>query len=256
MVVNELLRRTPRLSKRLTVWVGLPVEYHDLYDEYFDCLRDQVSVRFFATHVEQGDRYFVKLGLVKLLDQLAAKDQFFYLDYDHLVMGPLQLEAEATLANCIQVSSEVKRYGAKISLVDADLVAAIPVNDRYHYNNSLMFSSVATMRQACSGWSEVYHQLDGLAPEQREEIAFCTAAQAAGGQLLPVAFHIQEYFGRASCRSALFHFGGASAPAVELKGYLQERAFEFCWERFTLESLRTEHQRMVAKLTGLLALSA
>ena len=142
-----------RLAKRLTVWVGLPVEYHDLYAEYFDCLRDQVTVRFFATEVEQGDRFFVKFGLLGLLERLAPEDQFLYLDYDHLVLGPLQLEA--TPAHCICVSSEVKQYGAKLSLVGADVMDAIPVGERVHYNNSLMFSSVATMRQMAGTHSDV-----------------------------------------------------------------------------------------------------
>ena len=67
-----------------------------------------------------------------------------------------------------------------------------------------MFSSVATMRQVAGNWLKMYYRLDGFAPEQREEIAFCTAAQVSGSQLIPVAHHVQEYFGRASCRSHSF----------------------------------------------------
>ena len=171
MVVNELLEHSRGLGEQVTVWIGLPEEYHARYDKYFDCLRDRACVRFFATQMEQGDRYFVKLGLIELLEQLDPTDQFLYLDYDHLVLD--QLHLEATPSRCIRVSSEVKAYAAKLSLVGADLDAVIPGSERYHYNNSLIFSTVATLRkQVGTTWLEMYQELEGVAYEQREEVAF------------------------------------------------------------------------------------
>ena len=41
---------------------------------------------------------------------------------------------------------------------------------------------------------------------------------------------------------------------MRLKAFLQQRAFEFNWERFDRDCLRTEHRRMVAKLASLKSL--
>ena len=116
------------------MWVGLLVEYHDLYAEYFDCLRIGVSVRFFATEFEQGINYFVKLGLVGLLERLPAQDQFLYLDYDHLVLGRLQLEATPNTASGSARGETV--WLQSLLVQEPDMVDAIPSNARLHYNNS------------------------------------------------------------------------------------------------------------------------
>ena len=252
MVINELLHCSSRWCEGLTVWVGLSSELHDQYDQYFEPLQDRVSLRFFETQFLEHDRYYVKLGLVDLVEQLSPQDQFLYIDYDHLVLGALDLDFNEQ--HTILVSSELKELEEGVSATISKSATLAAKVTRPHYNNSLIFSSVATMRRVAVAWEGMYRKLDYLPPEQREEIAFCTAAEAVGEQLIPAPSHVQEHF-RDDCQaSALFHYGGSSEQSLRLKKYLQERAEQFSWDRITCEDLRREHRLLQEKLVSLIPL--
>ena len=240
MVVNELIQKTPEIQERATIWVGFPIEYHENYKCYFRTFEEYTSIKFFHTNVNGDDRYFVKLGLVDLLEQLPAEDEFLYLDYDHLVLEPLKFEF--TNPDCIQVSSEVQLNG-----------------ESCHYNNSFMFSRVSTMREVTRQWLEVYDSLEGIKPEKREETAFNLAAHKLMRSLLPVNYDIQNNLAGAKVRdtltshkgdrnSSLFHYGGQSSVARQLKEYLKTLASEFEWEHFTIDKLNADHKKMIDKL--------
>lgn len=253
MVVNELLRSAPVLAEKLTVWVGLPRGFHGAYEPYFELFREQVSVRLFEAEPAANDPYFVKLGLAGLVEQLTGEDPFLYLDYDHLVLGPLCMDANQ--ADGILVSSEVKQLDQSIAPGLGDLPMPAPQAGQTHFNNSLIFTSVSRMRALVGPWRQVYHRLTGLPPEKREEIAFCLAAQAVGESLVAAPHQLQEHFRDDAGESVLFHYGGAHAGARHLKQFLRERAAVFCWDGFTAECLCREHRMMQARLADLSVLS-
>lgn len=249
MVLNELLRCSPNLAHRLTMWVGIPKNLHQTYRPHLQSLQGEVSIRLFEAEPEPHDPYFVKLGLANLLPQLCSTDQFLYLDYDHVVLGPLCLDDYRQPG--IMVSSEVKQLDHSISSWRDDAVLSALDIGKPHFNNSLIFTSVATMQAIVGAWHEWYHSLQCLPPQMREEIAFCLAVEAEGEGLIPAPHHVQEYFREDLQESVLFHYGGPHERGRALKQFLQERAAELCWEDLTSDALSREHRMLHAQLQSL-----
>ncbi len=248
-MINELLRCSPNLASKITVWIGLPRDLHQTYEPYVQLLQGAAPVRFFEVETDHKDPYFVKLGLVDLMYELNAEDQFLYIDYDHLVLGPLCLDA--CRKDAILVSSEIKQLDESISSWRDKLALPSLQAGKKHFNNSLIFTSVARMRNAVSGWLQFYHKLEALPPEMREEIAFCLAVEEMGEPLIAVPHQFQEYFRGDLGKSVLFHYGGATREAQGLKQFLKERAAAFCWEDFTSDCLSREHRVLQEKLNCL-----
>lgn len=253
LVINELLRCSPNLAHKLTIWIGLPGKLHQTYEPYVQLLQGAASIRFFEAETDHQDPYFVKLGLANLVDQLNAEDQFLYMDYDHLVLGPLCLDAFRQ--DAILVSSEIKQLDESVSLWRDKLALPALQAGKKHFNNSLIFTSVARMRNVVGAWLQLYHKLEGLPPEMREEIAFCLAVEAMGEPLIAAPHQLQEHFRQDLRESVLFHYGGATLAARGLKQFLKERSAAFCWEDFTSDCLSREHRVLQEQLNHLCSLS-
>jgi hypothetical protein len=253
LVINELLRCSPSLANNLTIWIGLPGTLHQTYEPSVQSLQGVASIRLFEAETAQKDPYFVKLGLANLVEQLCPEDQFLYLDYDHLVLGPLCLDA--CRKDAILVSSEIKQLDDSVAQWRDNLALPALHAGKKHFNNSLIFTSVARMRNVVGAWRQFYHRLKGLPPEMREEIAFCLAVDAMGEPLIAASHQLQEHFRDDLRESVLFHYGGATPRARGLKQFLKERAAAFCWEDFTSDCLSREHRILQEQLNRFRSLS-
>ena len=120
-------------------------------------------------------------------------------------------------------------------------------NNLNHYNNSLIISSVSTIRKFANYWLEIYHRLI-LPPEKREEISFNLAAELNMIDLSPVRIETQRYIGSDVYNSSLFHYGGNSSVSKKLKEYLKNISYNFDWENFDTEKLHKEHKNDLQSL--------
>lgn len=253
MVVNQLLNGSPQFMEHCSVWVGMPVDCQKRSAVFFDLFRDRTAVRFFATRRQQNDPYYVKFGLIDLLNDLNVDDGFLYLDYDHLVCDVFSATSDSSRG--ILVSSEVKSLSPNVAIETCAESGPVPLRLFKHFNNSLILGSVAQLRNVTGFWQGAYQRLPFLLPEQREEIAFCAAASEAGESLIAAPHALQEHFRSSSAESVLFHYGGTTPAARQLKQSLRARATRFHWTDFTAGCLHREHQFMLRQLASLRMLS-
>ena len=215
-------------------WICLPEKHQDLYKDQIDKVYSDLNINFFDIRTCEIDRYFVKLGLIRLVENLDPDDMFLYLDYDHLVLN--RFDFKKLSIDHVHVSSEV-----------TDIPEVNYINHQKHYNNSFIFGLVSNIHKITKGWFEIYSLLDKIF-EKREEISFNLSAQRNSIKLSPVAFVDQNYFGENCCKPSLFHYGGSSLESNQMKCYLKTRSFEFKWCSFNIKELFFEHSLMLKKL--------
>lgn len=231
MIVSQL---SCNFDENTIVWIGLPEKYHYLYKNKFNKLYGDLNIKFFDIRTCERDRYFVKLSLIRLIENLDPDDKFLYLDYDHLILG--HFDFKKLPINDVHVSSEV-----------TDIPEVNYIKHQKHYNNSFIFGLVVNIKKITKDWWEIYDLLDETI-EKREEISFNLSAQTNSVKLNPVAFVDQNYFGENYCKPSLFHYGGSSLESNQMKHYLKIRSFKFKWCSFNIKELFFEHTLMLKKL--------
>jgi hypothetical protein len=175
------------------------------------------KVHFLSFPVERHpDKYYVKL-LLKVFAETAAdpNDLIIYLDYDHIVRSSVSLPPVHD--GDLYVGSEVKLLS---DVVDRSTFGEEDERTLFHthYNASLIYGSIRTLRMAVHSWANVYEECIGrVAPRYVEEIAFSLSAFRSGCRLIPISTKIQCGWDQGSPDSALFHYGGEHYMANTIK---------------------------------------
>lgn len=153
-----------------------------------------------------GDPYAVKFLLDDFVSDIGASfDEVLYLDPDHLVRAPINIDAAA--GEYLFVSSQIPRERASGASMNFD-----------HSNTSLIFGNPMMWRRVLKTWRQEYDRINAYIPVRfREEVAFTLAAARSNVSLIPVDESVQSHLSGIDHSCQLFHYGGDSWQARLIK---------------------------------------
>jgi hypothetical protein len=171
-----------------------------------------VNILKFKSSCDNEDPYFVKFLLSDFINTENLNiDYLFYLDPDHIIRDKFKLDL---IEDEIVVSSEIiksETYSPKLNFL-------YPTYDTNYFNTSFIYGKVRILREVCKVWKETYLRIkDIIHYRHREEVAFSLSAFEKGIKLKPVKPQIQSNYKVIDNSWKLFHYGGDSKRAIEIK---------------------------------------
>jgi hypothetical protein len=194
------------------------------------------------------DPYSIQMDLSGIFTRLGADEHILCLDYDHLLLKPCPPSIEPS-GSCIMVSSEVN------SDVQLQMITPTRRPDFSLQNNrgntSLISGRAEVLKRVANLWIEAYNDLaDFVKPRFRTEIAFTLAAERAGVSLAAAPVSIQASVATPDLECWVFHFGGESPKARELKALLRAESERLGATVPSVQQVLRIHTRLKANLSA------
>jgi len=228
-------------SSNAHFWVALPTDRTSLASPYLKLAAGTVPMRLISAKSSEADPYYVQLSLADVFQQVPDEEWIIALDYDHVLFRPDAFDPWSRVPEpCVSSESypgPADAYGHDCHIASVD--NALP---HRHLNASLIKGNAGDLKKAGIAWRDTYEALTPLVPvRNRAELAFSKAVESATLDIPPCSTEIQASFAMPDARCMLFHYGGDSAEAVQVKQRLFRLSQEYPMYQHSLDYFREMH---------------
>jgi hypothetical protein len=190
---------------------------------WFELGCNNLKIKFMAMETCQDDRYYIQLGLRRVIGLLRSHEYLLALDYDHLVLDPIRFPF-ALPRQGVSVSSETSD-NSELDLTDQTTSSGKIEMPKKHFGASLIFGNASDLNEVAEFWHKAYDDLrQRVSARHRVELALGLAAERANVHLLPCPIEVQANFASPTLDCCLFHYGGESTSAFIMKQLISREA--------------------------------
>jgi hypothetical protein len=214
IVLQSILREYNKSECHPRIWVTAPKEKHQYIALCLSHILPTDYLHLIQAETIKEDQYYVQTSLLHIFNYMDPSERILCLDYDHIVINPLAITREIPSTSSF-VSSEIKN----INIVKDKFQKLFKDNRIMQYlNTSFIWGDAGTLRKIGNRWRGCYEELAGHVNKRYlVECAFGLAALRTNTNVKPVDCAVQGNFSKSPSACSVFHYGGDSILALQMK---------------------------------------